>query len=522
MPERIKKLSPEEAMETIVADEVAKAVAKAAAGPTAQEQAEMDVLAALRLAGGGNVNANDAVRREGQTYIIPANATLGEAAQFLGKLAEENEKQTDFSRTYQARPWDGAYCGYKVMKEIFGAVHHSHAMEQGFFGPVKVRPQMHTIHTAHNQTTQVPWGVFYLPGFKDCEFEFSARHDRQKGSLFAINVTGPKKYTKEIEGFFNLIEMALHEYSIYRGKAIDGNDPAEFLNINIDPDRVVYTDDVEVQLRANVWSVMEDAEAQRAVGLPLRRSVLLHGPYGAGKSLFLGLTAQKAVESGWTYIRCRPGEDQYLDVLQTAALYAPAVVAFEDVDNLASADASAMDVAKLLDAFDGVTAKGKEIIALLTTNHPEKIHKGMVRPGRLDAVIQISALDVRGVEKLVRSLVPEGSLSPEVDWTLVNEAMSGYVPAFIKEATDRSLRYAISRSKQWEEGTITIDTGDLVAAADGLRPQLEMMEGAHDHTNYEPPLERAVKRVVGEVIEGMLERDFLRTTAEALDAASTG
>lgn len=473
---------------------------------TAQKDAQRHVLALLREAGGGLVNRDDAVTREGVKYVIPQNATLIEASKFLRKLATEEDEETNFSRIFQARPWDGAYCAYKAMKEVFGAVNHVVGFAQGMFGPVKVKPTMISIPVGPGVSEQVPWGFFNLPGFEGCQIEFGGTRDKDKGELFYIAVTGPKRYRVEIEGLFNVVEAACAAYSIYKGKAIDGGDRPEFLNIDIDPSKVVYTGDVEVQLQANVWSVVEDSELQRAAGLPLKRSVLLHGPYGTGKTLFLGLTAAKAVENDWTYIRCRPGKDSYTDVLQTAALYAPAVVAFEDIDTLASAESSSTDVAKLLDTFDGVTSKGKEIIALLTTNHPEHIHKGMVRPGRLDAVIEIGSLDATGITKLVLSLIPERMMSPDVEWSAVADAMEGYMPAFIKEATDRAIRYALSRSKSM--AGVIIDTEDLVNAANGLRPQLELMNDAHDHKGYRPPIDRLLRELTSEAVAATASNDW--------------
>ncbi|NIS12736.1 MAG: AAA family ATPase, partial [Thermoplasmata archaeon] len=88
------------------------------------------------------------------------------------------------------------------------------------------------------------------------------------------------------------------------------------------------------------------------------------------------------------FIQCRPGIDNVYDAMKTARLYQPAVVFYEDVDTIAQGDQTQGHVAvtQLLDIFDGLTAKSTKILAILTTNHPEKIHKGMVRPGRLDAV----------------------------------------------------------------------------------------------------------------------------------------
>ena len=76
--------------------------------------------------------------------------------------------------------------------------------------------------------------------------------------------------------------------------------------------------------------------------------------------------------------------------------------------------------------------------------------------------------------------------------------MEGYYPAFITESIDRAKRYNISRNN----GTPSlINTDDLVLAADGLRPQLALMEGAPETPPIES-LDAAFERVVLDTVNG--------------------
>jgi SpoVK/Ycf46/Vps4 family AAA+-type ATPase len=175
------------------------------------------------------------------------------------------------------------------------------------------------------------------------------------------------------------------------------------------------------------------------------------------------------------------------------------VVFFEDVDTIAHSD-GIDHVSRMLDILDGIQSKGTEIICILTTNHIDRIHKGMVRPGRLDAVIHIGALDAPAIERLVHSLVPDSLLSEDVDWSTVGAAMEGFMPAFCKEAIDRAMRWNLARN----QGVSTsLTTGDFIAAAEGLRPQLELMgravEGARSDT-----IGTAFERTVKQSIDGTL------------------
>lgn len=433
----------------------------------AAEKRLLDTLAEL----GGRRVADDDIVFEGTKLVLPKTMTPRAAIKFLTKHIEQEEEVTAFSRTFNYRPWDGAHAMQAALKKMFGTTGIAQATFS-FFG--KNPPKLITIDVGVDQQAQVPWGLIEFPPLNAMITTGQTNHP-EFGLLFALTVEAPRKWRAHIEGLFKAIEAELKENSIYKGKALNGAQMPQFIDpYSVDRSKVVYTEDVEQQLEANVWGVLRYSDVQRKAGLPLKRAVLLKGPYGTGKSLAAALTGQEAVANGWTFIQCRPGKDNLAEVMQTALLYQPAVVFYEDVDTIAqSGDPD--KVSQLLDMFDGITAKGTELIVVMTTNHAELIHKGMVRPGRLDAVISIEALDRRGVEDLIKATVPNDLLGLGLDFDLIGKAMEGFLPAFIKEAIDRAVRYAIVRTAG-QPGELVTD--DFVNAALGLRPQLELMEGA--------------------------------------------
>ena len=253
------------------------------------------------------------------------------------------------------------------------------------------------------------------------------------------------------------------------------------------------------QMDAHLWGVIEHHDAMRAYGIKLKRSVLFHGPYGTGKTLGGMLTAKKAVKHGFTFILCRPGKDDPFEVMQTAQLYAPAVVFIEDIDTYARSEGMGHDrMSELLDKFDGIEAKGMEILNVMTTNHEESITKGMLRPGRLDALIEISHLDRGGVERMVKSKV-EPNMLDDIDYDLVFDACEGYLPAFVAESVDRAMLASISRGR----GTLLpLTTADIRNGAMSLRPQFVLMEKATEVDNP-PVFETIYKSMVRSAIVGM-------------------
>jgi transitional endoplasmic reticulum ATPase len=475
---------------------------------TAKEEQVAQIMENLEKLG-GKLHDDDDVIFQGSKLIVPETMSLRQAGEFISRKEQENERETVFRRTFPYRPWDGAWCLWQMMKRQFGAVNHRGRVSFGLFGPVEHPPQMITINTGVDETEQVPWGVFTVPFLPDTQFETGVEESAEYGTLFRLTVNGPKKYRFRIEGIFELLQSELETNSLYRGKAFDGQESPEFVDVfSIDRSKVVYSEEVTTQLMANVWSQLRYTDATTEMGIPLKRAVLLHGPFGTGKTLAMMITGQEAQAAGWTFIKLRPGRDNLTAGLKTARLYQPCVVAYEDIDTVAGSveEGDRTSISRLLDDFDGIDAKGTQILAILTTNYPERIHKGMARPGRLDAMIELTDLDQPGVEALVRVRIPEDKLAPGINWGEVFAAAEGYKPAFVTEFADRSMRYLLVRMGGQMDG-VQIDTSDLVSAAQGLRPQYEKMMDAKDITERDSlgeALDRRVKGVLEETLNPQL------------------
>lgn len=441
-------------------------------------RAQLALLAKL----GGAHTTEDALDYRGDRIILPERmrGRIDLARDFLRRVQEAEDTPTDFTRTFPYRPWDGARATMRAFRRAFGAALLGKGTAHGFFGSFKVPPQLVDVPVGYGETEQVPWGGVEIPILPGVEFHLGQAHDDEHGLVFRLSVIeAPRKHRFVIEGLFALVEEELRSDSLYRGKAFDGATMPNFLNLAAyDPERIVYSGEAFAQVEANVLAALRYPDVLDAIGAGSKRAVLLSGPFGTGKTSTAYLIAQEAVRSGWTFILARPGVDDLDDVFRTARLYEPCVVFFEDLDRIADpTELSGGHVTRLLDHFDGVTAKGARLLAVLTTNYPERIHKGMVRPGRLDAIIELGAPDGPAITKLVKVTVPDDRLDAKIDWDRVATAMDGYLPAFIREASERAIRYALVQANG-DLGKVVIGTDELVRAADGLRPQWRLMQDA--------------------------------------------
>lgn len=431
---------------------------------------------------GGLSTKDDAIQYRGSQVVVPEQfrGNLAGFRNFLERYERSQEMHYGYSRTFRYRPLDGANAFNNTLVKLFGNAGIGKVTPGGFFSPDRP-PQLRTIDTGVDTKTQVPWGEVEMP-LLEATFTLGVDHSREFGTLFALAVDAPKKNKAHIQAVFDAVEEELKANSIYKGKAITGAEDPGFMDVStVDPSTVVYSDEVLTQMDANFWSLIKYTQQMRDNKVPLKRAILLEGPYGTGKSLAGMLTAQQAMENGWTFINVRPGQDNLFNALKTAQVYAPAVVWFEDIDTLAanSNTRSDMDISRLLDALDGINNKGTEVIAAFTTNHMDKLQKGVMRPGRIDAMIHIGKLDRVGMEKLIRSVVASGKLDSAVNFDEVYESFKDFYPAFAKEAIDRAKRYSMAENR----GQLRpLTTKNFVDAAHSLTPQLKAMNVAEEGT----------------------------------------
>lgn len=465
----------------------------AVSGEVASDVATLVLLSAL---GGNKVRKEDSLKFEGNSFVVPAvyQNDIDSAIKFLKEYKDTQEAPVEITRVFDYRYHDVAHAVHLALKEVWGYTGKGVAIKT-MFGDIE--PAFLDVKTGINSTVQVPFNrLSFLPLHGHIDIGYT-RH-ATKGFLGKIDIKAPRYLRDAVEGFYKVVEKNLREASIYRGKAfmLTPNNEIEFLDLSkYKREDVVYSADALAHIEANLWVVLRNMQLMRDTGQSIKRAILLEGPFGTGKSMTGYLTALEAVANDVTFIFVKPGADLN-EAMQTAQLYAPAVVFFEDIDVLQSDDPE--EVSRLLDTFDGLGGKGKEIVAVLTTNNKENIHKGMLRPGRLDSVIHIGAPDLEGVQKLVEvKLRQTGVELVDIDWAAVYEVCKDFMPAFVGEAAGRAFRYAMVR----QGGKPTeLNTDDLVNACKGLRDQHDLMLGAHE---VQPPetLTTAMEKMVAKVLE---------------------
>lgn len=411
---------------------------------------------------------------------LPEGMTPAQGSKALSDVAIALDQKESFSRVFKYRPWDGAYALVQVLSKFFGTTGRG-VPTRTMFGSQP--PRQVEVEIDLDDTVQVPWGNIEFSPFEGV-LSLGTSHDSEYGMLFELTVTCPKRYGASVAGFFKAIQHQLETESIYKGKSVrtskssDGIDEIRFIRTEEDP-TIVYNEEVMGALENTVWGVIRNAELLKADGRKTNNRVLVHGPYGTGKSECGKITGNVANTHGWTFLKFESSKGTLDDLdrtLATARLYSPAVVMIEDIDTYAS-NPDPNYQSRLSNMFDGLGSKGDQVMILMTSNHAAEFSKGMLRAGRIDRMIEIGALDREATEEMIRRVIGQKRLEDEIDFNQVWEALADFEPAFVRQTFDQAATAALIRTGKRD---FKLGTTDFVNAANILRPQHDMHRDKSD------------------------------------------
>ncbi|GMH45728.1 hypothetical protein BSKO_13691 [Bryopsis sp. KO-2023] len=147
-------------------------------------------------------------------------------------------------------------------------------------------------------------------------------------------------------------------------------------------------------------------------GIPYKRSLLLYGPPGSGKSSVIKMIASECGRSV-CYLQPAGMSDAALaDAMED--LPRRTVLVLEDVDALFAAGRESAKKQKLtfsgvLNALDGLISPQNGQLIVMTSNHPERLDPAMIRCGRVDRRFELSAPTCDQAVRMFNAFYPEAA-----------------------------------------------------------------------------------------------------------------
>lgn len=421
------------------------------------------------------------IKYEGSAITLPPGMKEEVAIEVLTRRMKELDQDVQVREIVPGFPLDALLAFQTAMKEKYGWT--TIEPTPGFFGPNP--PTMVGVQVDSEGTVvQVPWSRMTIPGVKGW-IQPGIEIDRQGQPMLLIVGIVKRRDLAEISDITARARKVAKERSIYRGKAIRVGFPdfrkeefnpqvhvPQFLRLNgVKREDLIFRDEVEWAVQTSIFTPIENLNRLREMGTPFRRGILAAGEYGVGKTLLANVTAKICEQNKITFIYLEKTGD-IAQARAFAAQYSPAVIFAEDVDSVLSGSARDENVNAILNTIDGVEGKHDEVMIIFSTNHPEKINRALLRPGRLDAVVTIETPDAKAAERLVR-MYAKDTLSPTENIEEVGRLLAGHIPAAIREVVERAKLAAVPRSVGRQ---VTIVSGDLVFSAKSMAKHLAMIK----------------------------------------------
>ena len=218
----------------------------------------------------------------------------------------------------------------------------------------------------------------------------------------------------------------------------------------------------ENEIKEVIELPLKRPELFKRVGIEPPKGILLYGPPGTGKTLLAKAVANSTHSTfievvGSELVQKFIGEGARLikEIFQLAKEKAPSIVFIDELDALASrrvdiGTSGEREVQRtfmqLLSEIDGFKHLGN-VKVIGCTNRKDILDPAIIRPGRLDRLIEIKLPDAVAREEIFMVHTRRMKLTADINFKRVNDRMDGFSGAEIKAVCTEAGYFAIRKNR---------------------------------------------------------------------------
>src|SRR5690606_7088333 len=286
--------------------------------------------------------------------------------------------------------------------------------------------------------------------------------------------------------------------------------------LNEDQTKVTFADvagcDEAKEEGSELVEFLRDPTKFQKLGGKIPRGVLMVGPPGTGKTLLAKAIAGEAKVpffsisgSDCVEMFVAVGASRVRDMFEQAKKHAPCIIFIDEIDAVGSSrgaglggghDEREQTLNQLLVEMDGFEPNDG-VIVIAATNRPDVLDSALLRPGRFDRQVVVSAPDIRGREQILKVHMRKVPLADDVDPKVIARGTPGFSGADLANLVNEAALFAARSSKR------VVEMAEFEKAKDKIimgteRKTMVMSEKEKRNTSYHEAGHAIVGRLVPE------------------------
>ncbi|CAB4566989.1 unannotated protein [freshwater metagenome] len=237
--------------------------------------------------------------------------------------------------------------------------------------------------------------------------------------------------------------------------------------VNKEMSKITFADvagiDEAIEELNEIKEFLKSPKKFQDMGAKIPHGVLLYGPPGTGKTLIAKAVAGEAGVpffsiSGSDFVEMfvGVGASRVRDLFEQAKQSAPAIIFVDEIDAVGrhrgtgiggGNDEREQTLNQLLVEMDGFDTS-TNVILIAATNRPDVLDPALLRPGRFDRQVGVSAPDLKGREQILAVHAKNKPLAEKVDLALVARRTPGFTGADLANVLNEAALLAARLDKK--------------------------------------------------------------------------